>query len=130
VDTVGAGLQATLIADRLDLEIDYSFSTATGNIGTRPLGTPTVANFSAVDYPDTENSLNALNVTLNYHVTERLTTRFRYTFEEYKETDFAVDDIKPYMEDVDGGASRSVFLGAYQPAYKAQWISFSFDLTF
>jgi len=125
VDTVGAGLDLALIPKRLDLKLAYSYSMATGKVKTRALGTPTVVGFTAVDYPDTKSRLHQLEAALRYHLAANFSAKLSYIYERYLERDFATDVMQPYMEAVDSGASRSVFLGATQPNYEAHFVGLS-----
>jgi MtrB/PioB family decaheme-associated outer membrane protein len=130
VDTVGAGLDLALIPKRLDLKLGYSYSTATGKVRARPLGTPTVVGFTAVDYPDTKSRLHQLEAALRYHLAANFSAKLSYIYERYLERDFATDVMQPYMVDLDSGASRSIFLGATQPNYEAHFVGLSFRFKF
>lgn len=133
INTVGAGLEARLIQDRLDLKLEYSYSDATGETETFSHGDPTVEGFlpiTAVDYPDTKDSLHTLYIDLNYQVSERYSVKLSFIYEQYRETDFATDVMKPYMVDVDPAASRSIFLGVRDPDYTAKIFSLSLNAKF
>lgn len=128
VDTVGAGLDLVLIPKRLDLKLAYSLSSATGEIRTRPLGTPTVVGFTAADWPNTTSRIHRLDTSLSYRLGANVSLRLSYVYERYLERDFATDVMQPYMEGTSNfnlDARRSIYLGATQPSYDAHIVGFS-----
>jgi MtrB/PioB family decaheme-associated outer membrane protein len=130
IDTVGAGTDLELIPKLLDLRLSYGFSTATGKVKTRPLGTGVGLLTPAVNFPDTKTRLHELNARLSYHLSQNVTARLNYIFERWTDKDFATDPVQPYIVAVDPFASRSVFLGATRPNYSVHIIGLSFRFKF
>ncbi|MDP2645101.1 MAG: MtrB/PioB family decaheme-associated outer membrane protein [Desulfobacterales bacterium] len=122
VNTLGVGLSWAVIPKKVDFKLDFNYSKAKGAIATHALGNPANPNFlptSAADYPDTQSTLQQLRASVSYHLTERLTSRLEYAYERYTEMYFNRDGVDTYMQHVDPGASRSVFLAATEPNYYA-----------
>lgn len=130
VDTVGAGVDLALIPKQLDLRLGYGFSTATGEVKSRALGSNPAPSITAVNFPDTKSRLHELTARLSYHLSRNVTARLAYIYERWTDKDFATDVMQPYMESVDSGASRSVFLGATRPNYGVHIIGLSFRFKF
>jgi opacity protein-like surface antigen len=130
VDTVGAGVDLALIPKQLDLRLGYGFSTATGEVKSRALGSNPAPSITAVNFPDTKSRLHELTARLSYHLTRNVTARLAYVYERWTDKDFTQDPMQPYMQSVDGGASRSVFLGATRPNYGVHIIGLSFRFKF
>lgn len=117
--TLGAWVSWAVIPKKVDVILDYSWAKAKGTISTRALGDSGDPAFptSAVDYPNTESTFQLLQATIRYHLTERLTSRLEYAYERYTERFFNKDMMDSYMQAVDSGSQRSVFLGATEPNY-------------
>jgi MtrB/PioB family decaheme-associated outer membrane protein len=130
VDTVGAGVDLALIPKKLDLRLGYGFSTATGEVKTRALGANPAPSITAVNFPDTKSRLHELTTRLSLHLTKSVTAKLTYIYERWTDKDFTQDPMQPYMQGVDGGASRSVFLGATRPNYGVHIIGLSFRFRF
>ena len=95
----------------------------------RRMGTLTLA-VAAVDFPDAMDRFHQLKAALSWHLNENFTAKLSYVYERYSATNFAMDDMQPFMESVDGGARRSVFLAATQPDYDAHFIGLSLAMKF
>lgn len=98
--SVGAGLNATLIPSRLTLNLGYNYSLAKGKILTTNPNT-IEANFragaQAFPFPDTKSQLHNIRAVLNYVLNKNITIGTRYTFEQYRLNDFAWDILQPYL---------------------------------
>lgn len=98
--SVGAGMMATLIPDRLTLNLGYNFSRAKGKIIT---GNPNTieadfrAGAQAFPFPDTKSELHNITAVLNYKLNTHITIGARYAFEQYRLDDFAWDVLRPYL---------------------------------
>ncbi|MEE8397567.1 MAG: MtrB/PioB family outer membrane beta-barrel protein, partial [Desulfobacterales bacterium] len=105
--------------------LDFSYAKAKGTIITRIPGNPSDPTFlptSAEDYPDTESAFLLLQASASYHLTKRLTWRLEYDYERYTETFFNKDVMDLYMQAVDSGSQRGLFLGVAEPDYHANII--------
>jgi hypothetical protein len=119
INTIGVGMMLTLVPRKLELSLDYGISSAFGRLEAGG------ANPNAIDFPNVKNRFQQLEAVFHYHLRENITVRVGYRFERYDETDFATtsivggDDIRPFMGDIDTGATTSTFLGAFVPNYPA-----------
>lgn len=98
--SVGAGLNATLMPDRLFLTLGYNYSLADGKILTsNPNTIQSSAQLSAqaVPFPDTKSELHSIKAVLNYAFNKNISIGTRYTFEQYRLNDFAWDILQPYI---------------------------------
>jgi hypothetical protein len=83
-----------------------------------------------VNFPDTKSRLHELTARLSYYLSRNVTARLTYIYERWTDRDFTQDPMQPYMQSVDSGASRSVFLGATRPNYGVHIIGLSFRFKF
>jgi len=98
--SLGAGLNATLIPNRLTLNLGYNYSLAKGKILTSNPNTIQAAfsaSSQAFPFPDTKSQLHSLKAILNYAVNKNISIGTRYTFEQYRLNDFAWDILQPYL---------------------------------
>ncbi|ADE14784.1 hypothetical protein Nhal_1654 [Nitrosococcus halophilus Nc 4] len=86
--TSGIGLDWTLIEDKLELGIDYTFSLADTHL--KPTGGSAL---TAAPLPELETRLHRIMVGLDYQLRNNLSARFSYRFETLETEDFARDDI-------------------------------------
>ncbi len=129
METWAAGID-TVFGERVNASASYSRARATGRLYIRtldPLAIATVAT-PAVNYPDTSNRLQSVTSSLRYRLREDLAARMDYWYEQYDEVDFASDVMQPAMTSLDAGATRSLFLGARQPGYRAHivWLTLQY----
>ncbi len=98
--SLGVGLNTTLIPNRLTLNLGYNYSLAKGKILTTNPNT-IEANFrsgaQAFPFPDTKSELHNLKAVLTYALNKNISVGARYTFEEYRLNDFAWDILQPYL---------------------------------
>ena len=85
----------------------YSLSAVKGNVLTHPLGDPTIVSgpnafvlngtSAAVDYPQTTSRLHDFAVVLKYKLTENLTPRVEYRYQQWDNRDYQTSPMTPYM---------------------------------
>jgi MtrB/PioB family decaheme-associated outer membrane protein len=107
-------------------------------VGTPPvLVDPALVNFG--QFPPEKNEFQRFNVIGKYYVdpsivrqmgwTGDVTLKVRYTWERNRNENWATDNMTPYVPTVDTneltGASRSLFLAAFNPNYTAQLVALS-----
>jgi hypothetical protein len=107
VDTVGTTLSMDLIPKRLDLNL-----------------------VTAADYPDIKEMLQRLETSFLYHVNPRWVFKVSYVFERFIISDFRVEDIQPYMGNVDPSSTTAIYLGAQVRDYTVHILSFITSLKF
>ena len=103
VDTYGVGADVSLIPNRLNLRLSYSFSDADSIIDSSnpvapALHPPTTgatqqATAKAVRYPLANTNLHTLIAALRYNLTRNWSLKGEYRFEQFRETDWATDAI-------------------------------------
>ncbi len=98
--------------ERLDVEVSYTFSRATGVYD--------LGNFkhTAVDLPDTRYDLQDVAIEARYHVSHDLEIAGRYAFERFDVNDFASENVQ-LLNVAAGGVSNAVFLGDSSLDYRA-----------
>ena len=115
VDTWGTGVQATLLPEKVDVDLNYSFSFGVGRLRS---GSSTEG-VEATDFPNVDTKLHQLSAICSYKVTKQLTARLGYAFERYETNDFASQSLQPFMPSSDGPKGSiyppSLFLGARNP---------------
>ena len=97
----------TYFTKKLSLSTYYSLSATKGNVDTRPLGDPTIltganqfqliGTNAAVDYPETVNRLHDFSVILKYRITDRLSPRIEYHYQQWDNRDYQTSEITQYM---------------------------------
>lgn len=129
--TWAAGVDVVL-ADRLNTNVSYSWSRATGAVHTRALDSLAIAPVAttAVDYPDTLTRLQLVMSSVRYRLREDLAAKLEYIYDKYDQVDFATDVMQPIMTAVDPGTARSIFLGARQPGYRAHIVTLTLQYRF
>jgi MtrB/PioB family decaheme-associated outer membrane protein len=87
--TVGAGFRARQIADKFDLQLDY----------TRSDGTSEIAVISDVSgpsqFPDIESTLDYLRMTLSYRRSERMQFDVNLRYQRFEAEDWALEGVGP-----------------------------------
>jgi len=136
VDTVYAGANFQLIPDSLSLRVSYSYSQAIGQTSTYPLGGAGIT--SNPQYPDVKTYTHALRAKLSYKMDEDMVERLglvgdvtaslAYTFAYNKMNNWQINNITPYMVNTDPGANKSLYLGAINPNYVAQYIGVTTEI--
>jgi len=97
VDTYGAGADVSLIPNRLNLRLSYSFSDADTIIRSFNPVTPTSGTAAqnltatAVDFPLANTNLLTLIAALRYNLTKNWSIKGEYRWEQFRETDWGTD---------------------------------------
>jgi MtrB/PioB family decaheme-associated outer membrane protein len=115
VDTYGAGVQAAVIPDKMDVDLNYSFSFGVGRLR----ASSATAGVDATDYPNVDTKLHQFSVVGSYKLTTRLALRLGYAFERFETNDFASQMMQPFVPSSDGPQDSarppSLYLGARTP---------------
>jgi MtrB/PioB family decaheme-associated outer membrane protein len=113
VNTGGAGFDWTVVEDKLDIKLDYSFSRSETEVK------PASAALPFLPLPDLESSVHRLNVLGQYRFTERWGMRVRYLYERFRTDDFALDGVMPNT------LANVILLGNSAPRYNEHLIGVS-----
>lgn len=125
VDTYGVGADISLIPDRLNLRLTYSFSEGDTEINSfntptsgQPVGTggsPAPAaqrtTATAFDFPLVNTNLHTLLASLRYKLTKNWSVKAEYRWEQFNETDWQTD-LLGLQGNVNRAPTTDVFLGA------------------
>ncbi|NJD67594.1 MAG: hypothetical protein C3F12_08060 [Candidatus Methylomirabilota bacterium] len=98
--SVGAGLNAALIPNRLTLNLGYHFTRSIGKILTtnpNPIEADFRSGAQAFPFPDTRSQLHNIMAMLTYKLNQYVTIGARYAFERYRLNDFAWDTLQPVL---------------------------------
>ena len=97
----------TYFSKKFNFSAYYSLSAAKGNVGSRPLGDPTIlagpnqflliGTGSATDYPETVNRLHDFAVIFKYKITDRLSPRVEYHYQQWDNKDYQTSPMTQYM---------------------------------
>ncbi|MDD5559995.1 MtrB/PioB family decaheme-associated outer membrane protein [Candidatus Methylomirabilis sp.] len=99
IDTYGVGTDVSLIPNRLNFRLTYTFSDADTIMRSFNPVKPTSgtgaqrATATAVDYPLANTNLHTLIAALRYNLTRNWSLKGEYRFEQFRETDWATDAI-------------------------------------
>lgn len=155
---------------KVSLSTGYTLSAAKGIDQSRAFGDPTIATGpdkflltgtnAAVDFPDTVSRSHQLSAMFRYKLSNRLTPKVEYRYEQFDNKDFQTTAMTPYMGCVsplppgaalpgcssvllgtasqyypystvgDTSAARYLFLGADQPSYRAHLLAGSLEYQF
>lgn len=105
VYTTGAGLNWTVIENRLDIGLDYIFSRAVTEID------PSRNTPAPVALPSINTDLRSLGIRGDYYLKENLRLRLSYRYESYQTKDFARDNVAPDT------IAQVISLGSSSPDY-------------
>lgn len=125
IDTIGFGLEADLIPDRLRFEVAFSWSESDGRIDYQsPVGPPSLdlnafvpAPFEEVDDVRFWN----LNPELEYTFGDHLALTLAYARERYDIEDFNLEGFSLVPIDTEGATNGAIFMGT-------QFTDYDFDL--
>jgi len=88
-DTVGAGIKWTLLADRLDVAVDYVYADSDGSIDID-------SDVGAIEpLPDFKTRRHTLSLNATYRLKEDMDLRLGYLYERYRSDDWTVDGVGP-----------------------------------
>jgi len=103
----------------------YTLSAGQGNINSRYLGNPAITTGAnafllngtnaAVPYPETVNRMHEVGVVLKYKLTERLSPRLEYRYEQWDNKDYQTTPMTPYMGCVSSPPPTAAVLGCTSP---------------
>ena len=110
-NTLSIGSDMALIKDLLNFRIQYTFSQGRSDVNAS--GSTCVGCTPATNYPAVTNTWHELLAQLEYQLHKNLTLKLGFYFNRYKEKDYGVDIMMPWMGFYDTGANvqRSIFLG-------------------
>ncbi|MDP3768739.1 MAG: MtrB/PioB family outer membrane beta-barrel protein, partial [Dehalococcoidia bacterium] len=120
IDTIHAGVKATLIPKVLDLTLGGNYSSSVGRIETRNPAAPsesTTANqlsAQAKPMPAFEDTLLRLDTKLTYHFAKAWSASLGYVFESLVSHDWRTDRLNPFIPGI-----SSIWLGNDQRNYAA-----------
>ncbi|HEX3354224.1 MAG TPA: MtrB/PioB family decaheme-associated outer membrane protein [Terriglobales bacterium] len=160
----------THFSKKTDLDTYYTLSAAKGNVDSRPFGNPTLltgpdkflltGTNAAVDYPETVSRNHQVVAVFRYKVTNNLTSKVEYRYQQFDSKDYQTSAMTPYMGCVsplppgapvpgctspllgtpspfypyflvgDTSAARYLFLGADQPSYRAHYLAATVEYHF
>ena len=106
IDVYSAGADIYL-HKKINISAYYTLSAGKGHVDQRFLGDPTIttgANAfqligtnSATNYPETVNRYHEVGFVLKYKLTDRLTPRFEYRYQQWDNKDYQTSEMTPYM---------------------------------
>ncbi|HEY5624193.1 MAG TPA: MtrB/PioB family decaheme-associated outer membrane protein, partial [Gammaproteobacteria bacterium] len=99
--TIGAGLHMRGIADKVDLQLDYTRSN-----GATEISVDTVS-IAPGDFPELESDYDYLRLRLSYRQSERLAVNLNLRYQRFKAEDWALEGVGPASIDT------VLSLGAY-----------------
>jgi hypothetical protein len=113
VNTVGAGVQAVLIPEKLDLDISYSFSEVDGRID---FFTPAADtdDFNTVD----ETTIHILETKLNYTAWKPFVFTLGYMYEKFDYEDYNKDGFTNVPTDSGGNSNGAYLMGTLPEDYE------------
>lgn len=103
----------------------YSLSATKGNVGSRPLGDPTIltganqflllGTNAAVDYPETVNRLHDFAVIFKYKLSDKLQPRIEYHYQQWDNKDYQTSEMTQYMGCVSSAPPAAPVAGCTTP---------------
>ena len=127
VQTVYAGVKASLIPKVLELKINGNYSNALGTIETRNTSgvTPTIASARAQRLPAFEDTVVRLETSLRYYFLKGWAANLGYIFESFEKTDWRTDTLNPFIPGV-----SSIWLGNDLKNYTAHYFGVTLAYSF
>ncbi len=109
--TFSIGSDLDIIRNLLGFRIQYTFSQGLSQVHASGAGCTGCT--AATDYPNITNTWQEVLARFEYQLHKNIALNFGYYFNRYKQKDYGVDIMKPWMGDVDTGVNvqRSIFLG-------------------
>ena len=106
IDVYSAGADIYL-RKKINISAYYTLSAGKGNVSQRFLGDPTITTGtnaflltgtnSATPYPETVDRNHEVGLIVKYKLTERLTPRFEYRYQQWDNRDYQTTVMTPYM---------------------------------
>jgi MtrB/PioB family decaheme-associated outer membrane protein len=102
IDTITAGLRATLIPRRLDWIVNASYQYALGRVDTNnpvePVSAPpNNVTATAKPWPAFEDELIHVDTALRYHINKSWTASLWYMFEAFQKNDWRTNQLNPFI---------------------------------
>lgn len=94
IETWGLGAKLTVLEEKADLDVDYSFSRSSGSIR-HTAGSAISSAVIPTDLPELRTRLKTLSVTGKYRLSANLSVGAGYRYDDYKSDDWAVDNFEP-----------------------------------
>ncbi|NOQ13811.1 MAG: MtrB/PioB family decaheme-associated outer membrane protein [Methyloprofundus sp.] len=114
INTVGVGVDWSVIKGAFDLQLDYTYSDALTETNTRQ-----GSNLNGDPLADLKTTLHSLNLRANYRILENMRLQLSYRYEFFITDDFALDNISPDSID------EVLGLGNFSPDYNAHVVGLS-----
>ncbi|MGE5693060.1 MAG: MtrB/PioB family outer membrane beta-barrel protein, partial [Candidatus Zixiibacteriota bacterium] len=124
-ENYGFGFSADVWPKKLVWGANYGFSYSKSEL-LATFAPGGVVSGNAVDYSAVYYKLHRLGSQLSYRITSQTSLRFDYWYEKYIETDWAIDNLQPFM----AVANRSIFLGFRIPDYEAHVMALKLSYAF
>jgi MtrB/PioB family decaheme-associated outer membrane protein len=131
--TWGGGLNASLFDDRIAADLYWGLSDSRSSTKTTALGDPHLAGFlvnTAEDYPDTKDRFQQWVVSVKLPFTKDVSQRVQYTYERFRERDFAAEEAEPMPGLGTPVGAGSIFLGPFFPRYRVHVLSYTLSFVF
>ena len=131
IQTVYAGIRATLIPKLLEWTLGFAYQTANGQVNTSNPVKPTSgtaaqdANATAKPFPATDESLIRLGTAIRYAFWKGWAATVAYSFEKFTGTNFRTDGLNPFVP-----GNTSIWLGSDARDYTAQYVTLSLSYQF
>lgn len=119
--SIGGGLDWQVIKDKLRIKLDYMYSygnTSTITGAENPVVTP------FLPLPDVTTRLSNVSLTGDYQAKKNITIRFKYAFEHFNSSDFALDNVGVNT------LANVILLGNTSPNYNVHVVGVSFIYKF
>jgi hypothetical protein len=136
-DSVGVGVNANALTQRLEFSANYDVSLARQRFITFNPSTPLPSEQGAATarpWPDTSADYHELRLDSNYRIARSMRLGIRYLFQPFRLDDFAWDIMQPNMFGIaaqpDTDPRRFTFLNARYDSYDAHMLGFYLRYTF
>jgi MtrB/PioB family decaheme-associated outer membrane protein len=131
--TWGGGLNAALFDERVGVDLYWGLSNSRSSTKTKALGDPSLPGFlanTAEDYPDTKDRFQQWVVSVKLPLMKDVSQRVQYTYERYRERDFAAEGAEPAPGLGAAAGADFVFLSPLFPRYRVHILSYTLSFVF
>ena len=131
--TWGGGLNAYLFDSRVTADLYWGLSDSRGSTKTTALGDPSLAGFladTAEDYPDTKDRFQQWVVSIKLPLMKDVSQRAQYTYERFREQDFAAEGAGLVPGFGGPAGAGSTFLGPLFQRYRVHILSYTLSFVF
>ena len=131
IQTVFAGIRATLIPKVLEWTVDFAYSNANGQVNTTNPVKPTSGtlaqqtNATAKPFPASDETLIRLGTAIRYALGKGWSATAAYAFEKFTGTNFRTDGLNPFVP-----GNTSIWLGSDARDYTAQYVTLGLSYQF